>query len=113
MTRNPLHFQTGQSLQAFLEQYCTEEQCQTALYRYPWPNGLAYPECGNTTCCQLAQGLHQCHGCHHQASRITGTTFHDIHLPLDTWFLPIYQLTQRTNTITDTYHAPRYLAEFE
>ncbi|OJA04311.1 transposase [Halomonas sp. QHL1] len=109
MARNPIQFQSGLSLPAFLEHFGTEAQCQAAL-------------------------------------------LHATHLPLTTWFLAIYLLTQRKsgivhdchitgggrasvenpefnwvntllgnvkNAITGTYHAIRgqhalrYLAEFE
>lgn len=32
MARNPIQFQPGLSLPAFLEQYGTEEQCRATLY---------------------------------------------------------------------------------
>lgn len=100
MARNPIQFQSGLSLPAFLEQYGTEEQCRAALYRYRWPKGFVCPECGNTTCCQLSRGLYQCHRCHHQTSLTAGTIFHATHLSLTTWFLAIYLLTQRKNGIS-------------
>ena len=100
MARDPIQFQPGLSLPAFIEQYGMEEQCRAALYRYRWPKGFVCPECGNTTCCQLSRGLYQCHRCHHQTSLTAGTIFHGTHLPLTTWFLATYLLTQRKNGIS-------------
>lgn len=100
MARNPIQFQHGLSLPAFLDQYGSEEQCRAALYRYRWPKGFVCPECGNTTCCQLSRGLYQCHRCHHQISLTAGTIFHATHLPLTTWLLAIYLLTQRKSGIS-------------
>ncbi len=100
MARNPIQFQPRLSLPAFLEQYGTEAQCQAALYRHRWPNGFVCPECGNTTSCRLSRGLYQCHRCHHQTSLTAGTIFHATHLPLTTWFLAIYLLTQRKNGLS-------------
>jgi hypothetical protein len=49
MARNPIQFQPGLSLPAFLEQYGTESQCQTALLQHRWPKGFVCPGCGNVT----------------------------------------------------------------
>ncbi|WP_373191157.1 transposase, partial [Halomonas sp.] len=87
MACNPIQFQPGLSLPAFLEQYGTEAQCRAALYQYRWPKGFVCPDCGNTTGCQLSRGLYQCHRCHHQTSLTAGTIFHATHLPLTTWCL--------------------------
>ena len=43
---------------------------------------------------------YQCHCCRHQTSLTAGTIFHATHLPLTTWFLAIYLLTQRKNGIS-------------
>lgn len=40
MPRNPIQFQSGLSLPAFLEQYGMEAQCQEALFQHRWPKGL-------------------------------------------------------------------------
>lgn len=100
MARNPIQFQSGLSLPAFLEQYGTETQCRAALFQHRWPRGFVCPDCGNTTGCLLARGVYQCHRCHHQTSLTAGTIFHATHLPLTTWFLAIYLLTQRKNGLS-------------
>ncbi len=58
------------------------------------------PDCGNNTGCQLSRGLYQCHRCHHQTSLTAGTIFHGTHLPLTTWCLAIYLLTQRKSGLS-------------
>ena len=100
MARNPIQFQPGLSLPAFLEQYGTEAQCRAALYRHRWLKGFVCPECGNTTRCQLSRGHYQRHHCHHRTSLTAGTIFNGTHLPLTTWFLAIYLLTQRKNGVS-------------
>ncbi len=96
MPRNPIQFQKGLGLLQFLEQYGTEEQCRNTLYNLRWPTGFVYPECGNTTGCQLKKRpAYQCHTCHHPTSLSAGTIFHGTKLPLKQWFLAIYLLTQR------------------
>ena len=45
MARNPIQFQPGLSLPAFLKQYGTEAQCQEALFQHRWPKGFVCPDC--------------------------------------------------------------------
>ena len=96
MAKNPIQFQKGLGLHEFLESYGNEDQCRAALYRLRWPSGYICPHCGNTTGCEIQQrSVYQCHKCHHQTSLTAGTIFHGTKLPLRTWFLAIYLLTQR------------------
>jgi len=68
------------------------------VYGWRWPKGLRCPECGYAGYCELAgRGLYPCHRCHHQTSLISGTLFEYTKLPLTTWFLGIYILTQLKN----------------
>jgi len=95
MARNMVQFQKGMSLPAFLEKYGTEEACQQALYKLRWPDGFRCPECGHHSHCQLkSRALIQCNRCHHQTSLTARTLFDGSKLPLTTWFLAIFLLTQ-------------------
>lgn len=100
MSRNPVQFQPGLSLPAFLDRYGTEAQCRDALFAMRWPDGFVCTECRYTTFCTLARGVFQCHHCHHQTSLTAGTIFHATKLPLRTWFLAIYLLTQRKKSLS-------------
>lgn len=100
MARNPIQFQPGLSLPAFLARYGTEAQCRDALFAMRWPDGFVCGECGNTTYCTLARGVYQCHHCHQQTSLTADTIFHATKLPLCTWFLAIYLLTQRKQSVS-------------
>ena len=101
MARNQTQFQKGLSLTQFLSEYGTEEQCYHALYRWRWPNGFICPQCGHTGCCEIStRPLYQCSRCHHQTSVISGTIFAATKLPLRTWFLGIYLVTQPKNGIS-------------
>ena len=42
MARNPIQFQPGLLLPAFLEQYGTEAKCQDALFQHRWPRAVSY-----------------------------------------------------------------------
>ena len=78
MARNPVQFQKGISLNAFLSLYGT-------------PNGFLCPHCGHDQCCQLnSRKLQQCN---RWTSITAGTIFDSTKLPLTVWFQAIY-LTQ-------------------
>ena len=101
MPKNQVQFQKGISLTRFLSEYGTEEQCHSALFQWRWPNGFDCPECGHTYCCEVtSRQLYQCSCCHRQTSVISGTIFEATKLPLTTWFLGIYLLTQTKNGIS-------------
>ena len=40
MARNKVQFQKGVSLNDFIKQYGTEDQCFDALYAWQWPKGF-------------------------------------------------------------------------
>ena len=95
MARNQVQFQKGLSLNQFMNQYGTEEQCCEALADWRWPDGFRCPSCGHSEFCQLAyRQLRQCNQCHHQTSLTAGTIFESTKLPLMTWFQGIYLITQ-------------------
>jgi transposase-like protein len=101
MAKNPIQFQKGLSLREFLSHYGTEEQCREALFDWRWPSGFLCPECGHGHHCAIrGRGLYQCHHCHHQISVTSGTIFASTKLPLTTWFLGMYLLTQPKNGIS-------------
>lgn len=101
MPKNKVQFQKGLSLQRFYHLYGTEEQCRAVLFKYRWPNGFVCPKCGHNHHYQLsARGLYQCCSCRFQSSLISGTIFEATKLPLTTWFLAIYLITQSKDGIS-------------
>lgn len=65
--------------------------------RARWPQGFVCPRCGGSAhCVLLGQGrpLFQCHACRRQTSLTAGTLFGSTKLPLSTWFLAIYFISQ-------------------
>lgn len=101
MAKNAIQCQKGLSLQAFRDQYGSEEQCQQALYRLRWPQGFVCPACGNTSGCALhSRKVYQCHNCHHQTSLTAGTIFHGTKLALTQWLLAIFLLTRRKQGVS-------------
>ncbi len=84
MSMNHIQFQPGLSMPEFIQQYGTEAQCEKALMRTRWPQGFCCPKCGYEGHCVLhsKNGLHsvQC--------------LPPANLPLTTWFLAIYFISQ-------------------
>ena len=91
MARNPVQFQKGMSLAAFQAEYGGRESCEAALRAQRWPEGFVCPK---------LRRLYQCSACRTQTSLKAGTIFHKSKVPLTTWFLAIYLLTQSKNDIS-------------
>ena len=99
--KNQVQFQAGMSLMGFLDRYGSEEQCREALAKARWPNGFRCPDCGDLSHCHLKRrDVYQCNRCKRQVSLTSGTVFAETKLPLRTWFLAIYLLTQHKNGIS-------------
>lgn len=81
----------------FLRDHGTEAQCERVLEAARWPEGFQCPRCGEMAHYVVRDGtrkVFQCHACRHQASLIAGTVFQGTKLPLATWFLAIYLISQ-------------------
>ncbi len=101
MAKNPVQFQPGMSLMSFLDQYGSEQQCREALAKVRWSKGFSFQACGHTGHCHLkGRDVYQCNRCKRQVSLTSGTLFAETKLPLHTWFLAIYLLTQHKNGIS-------------
>lgn len=104
MAINRIQFQAGLSLREFYERYASEEQCEAALVAARWPRGwrCAHCDCSRSFRTQYRCGrpLWECFLCGYQSSSIVGTVFEHTKLPLSTWFLAIYLVTQSKNAIS-------------
>jgi hypothetical protein len=97
MAMNRIQFQPGLSMPEFLNDYGSEAQCEQALEALRWPKGFRCPRCEGAAHYVLRDGVRkvfQCQGCRHQASLIAGSIFQGTKLPLTTWFLAIYLISQ-------------------
>lgn len=109
MAVNKVQFQKGMSLRDFLKQYGAEGQCREALLKWKWPEGYVCPMCGYHKGCKIKRrGVYQCNRCHHQTSLTAGTIFDSTKLPLRTWFLAMYLMTQSKNGVS-TLEMTRHL----
>lgn len=102
MAKNRVQFQKGLSLPEFFSRYGTEAQCAETLFQWRWPQGFVCPECGHAEGYSeiKTRGLLQCRHCRHQTSLTAGTVFASTKLPLSTWFLAMYLLTQQKNAVS-------------
>lgn len=97
MTMNRIQFQQGMSMPEFLKLFATEALCAAALQSARWPDGFRCPSCAGAAHCVLHTDGHkvfQCNACRHQTSLTAGTVFQATKLPLTTWFLAIYLISQ-------------------
>ena len=97
MTFNSIQFQHGMSIPEFVRCFGTEAQCAQAVTHARWPNGFRCPRCGVAEHYVVGHGarkLFQCNGCRHQTSLTAGSLMEHTKLPLTTWFLAIYLISQ-------------------
>ena len=85
----------GLSEAEFRQRFGTEAQCRVALFQLRWGKGWACPACGHGGHAELkGRAVYQCNRCKHQVGLTAGTVLHWTKLPLTTWFLAIYHLSQ-------------------
>ena len=97
MAFNRIQFQHGMSIPEFMSSFGTEEQCAEAVRRARWPQGFRCPRCDSPDHYVVGHGarkLFQCQGCRHQTSLTAGSLMEHTKLPLTTWFLAIYLVSQ-------------------
>src|SRR5712692_10645189 len=82
-------------LMKLMEDFDTETECREYLEGLRWPKGLACPRCTGETISRIAKrDQFDCDSCRYQFSVMSGTIFHDSHLPLPKWFAATYLLCE-------------------
>ena len=97
MADQHIQFQPGMSIPEFLRCFGTEAQCAEAVKPARWPDGFRCPRCAAAEHYVVGHGarkLFQCNGCRHQTSLTAGSLMEHTKLPLTTWFLAIYLISQ-------------------
>jgi len=85
------------SIPEFLRCFGTEAQCAEAIKAARWPGGFRCSRCDSAEHYVVGHGgrkLFQCNGCRHQTSLTAGSLMEHTKLPLCTWFLAIYLISQ-------------------
>jgi transposase-like protein len=79
----------------------TEAECRTYLEELRWPEGLYCPRCGGETISRIQKrDQFDCDSCRYQFSVMSGTIFHDSHLPLPKWFAATYLICESRKGIS-------------
>jgi len=87
-------FQHGMSIPEFLACFGTDAQCAETAKRAPWPDGFRCSGSKHHAVGHGARKLFQCNGCRHQTSLTAGSPLEHTKLPLTTWPLAIYLVSQ-------------------
>lgn len=78
---------------AFQEEFRSEDDCYTWLFKTRWPNGFICPKCGWKKYWWIStEGLYKCSNCRYRVSLTAGTIFHKTRTPLMKWFMLIYRM---------------------
>lgn len=73
----------------------TESECRAYLEELRWPKGISCPRCKGKTISRIAKrDQFDCDSCRYQFSVMSGTIFHDSHLPLPKWFVATYLICE-------------------
>ncbi len=97
MAFNQIQFQHGMSIPEFLRKLWHRGTVPEAIKAARWPEGFRCPRCASSDHYVVGHGarkLFQCNGCRHQTSLTAGSLMAHTKLPLTTWFLAIYLISQ-------------------
>lgn len=73
----------------------TEAECRAYLERLRWPKGIECPRCKGRVISRIhKRDQFDCDSCRYQFSVMSGTIFHDSHLPLPKWFVAVLLLCE-------------------
>ena len=75
--------------------FSTDQRCRELLERLRWPEGVTCPRCKDRRVSRMKEyARFECVGCEYQFTVMSGTIFHDSHLPLPMWFLAVLLLCE-------------------
>jgi len=89
------------NIMALMEQFDTDSECRAILENLRWPDGVKCPRCESEKVYRAnPRKQFDCAGCGYQFSVMSGTIFHDTHLPLPKWFVAVYLMTESRKGIS-------------
>src|SRR5206468_11410079 len=84
-----------------MEAFDTEVECRAYMEELRWPDGIRCPRCNGETISRIVKrDQFDCDSCRYQFSVMSGTIFHDSHLPLEKWFLATYLMCESKKGIS-------------
>ena len=79
------------NLMQLMDKFGTDDKCREVLEELRWPDSVCCPRCNSEKVSHIKERQqYDCDVCRYQFSVLSGTIFHDTHLPLKKWFLAIY-----------------------
>ncbi len=78
-----------------VDMFPDEEHCRNVLEQLRWPNGVACTRCGSLHIRRnVTRAIYDCADCGYQFSVLSGTIFHDTHLPLRKWMVAVFLIVE-------------------
>lgn len=79
------------NMMKLMDEFGTDTKCRAVLEQLRWPEGVQCPRCDSEKISRIKErDQFDCDACRYQFSVLSGTIFHDTHLPLKKWFVAIY-----------------------
>ncbi len=92
---------TDMDMMELMERFHTDDACRDVLEKLRWPDGVTCPRCkGKSIRNSYTRNQFDCGSCGYQFSALSGTIFHDSHLPLKKWFVAIYLMVESKKGIS-------------
>lgn len=89
------------NMMKLMEAFDTEAECRAWLEDLRWPDGIECPRCQGKTISRIhKRDQFDCDSCRYQFSVMSGTIFHDSHLPLPKWFVAVYLICESKKGIS-------------
>lgn len=89
------------NIMRLMSEFGTEEKCREVLEELRWPDGIKCLRCESDKISRIKErNQFDCDSCRHQFSVLSGTIFHDTHLPLQKWFVAIYLIVESKKGIS-------------
>ncbi len=89
------------NIMRLMDEFGTDDKCREVLEELRWPDGVECPRCGGHKISRIAtREQFDCDECRYQFSVLSGTIFHDTHLPLKKWFVAIYLIVESKKGIS-------------
>jgi transposase-like protein len=83
------------NMMKMMEAFDTEKECREYLEELRWPDGVECPRCKGKKISRIQKrDQFDCDSCRYQFSVMSGTIFHDSHLPLPKWFVAVFLLCE-------------------
>ncbi len=89
------------NLMKLMDEFGTDKKCREVLEDLRWPDGIKCPRCESEKISRIKdRDQFDCDGCRYQFSVLSGSIFHDTHLPLKKWFVAIYLIVESKKGIS-------------